>query len=167
MALTAAACRAARALLKWSMRDLAQASGVSLPTLLKIERGDAVSAEVARKVETAFMAHHVTLRVGRGEGAKLQPGAGAPLDDRATLVRSLPMVTTKGPRADGTYRVLFEVPARLRPPGWLPTTPLPIQAPRRGDLTDPREVASIRKDAKALHERLKSARRGGGEGSRP
>lgn len=64
------------------------------------------------------------------------------------------------PRKDGTARVLFEVPARLRPFGWLPATPLPITGERRGDLTDADEVSRIQADAKALMERLQAARMG-------
>jgi integrase len=64
------------------------------------------------------------------------------------------------PRADGTWRVLFEVPARNRPPGWPSTRPLPTVG-RRGDLTDPAEVARIRADAERLHAELQVARMGG------
>lgn len=41
-ALTPEACRAARALLKWSMRDLAKAAGVSLETVLRVEQGGGI-----------------------------------------------------------------------------------------------------------------------------
>lgn len=63
------------------------------------------------------------------------------------------------PRADGTHRVLFEVPARLRPSGWSPARPLPIEG-RRGDLTDPAEVERIRTDAAAMLSELIAARSG-------
>lgn len=66
-------------------------------------------------------------------------------------------VSARGPRADGTYRVLFEVPPKLRPSGWLPTIPLPIEG-RRGNLSDPDECARIRKDADALYERYQRAK---------
>lgn len=71
-------------------------------------------------------------------------------------------VSVRGPRADGTYRVLFEIPPRLRPSGWLPTIPLPIHD-RRGDLKDAAEVARIQADAARLYnDYLKARGRGGG-----
>lgn len=63
-------------------------------------------------------------------------------------------------RADGTYRVLFEVPPRLRPSGWLPTFPLPIRQPRTGNLSDAAEVARIKADAAQLLQELREARSG-------
>lgn len=66
-------------------------------------------------------------------------------------------VSVRGPRADGTYRVLFEVPKRLRPSGWPSTRPLPIEG-RRGDLTDAAEVARIQADAERLYQDLQRAR---------
>jgi hypothetical protein len=62
------------------------------------------------------------------------------------------------PRADGTYRVLFEVPKRLRPSGWSAAIPLPLDAPRTGNLGDASEVARIQADAGDLYERLTTAR---------
>ena len=41
MAITPQACRAARALLGWSMRDLASRSGVSLGAVNRLEGGEA------------------------------------------------------------------------------------------------------------------------------
>lgn len=55
-------------------------------------------------------------------------------------------------RGDGTFRVLFEIPPRLRPSGWSPTIPLPRQAPRTGALDNADELARIRTDAAALYE---------------
>jgi hypothetical protein len=63
------------------------------------------------------------------------------------------------PRADGTFRVLFEVPTRLRPEGWAPSIPLPIED-RRGDLTDEAEVARIRGDATRLYDDFLNKRSG-------
>lgn len=62
-------------------------------------------------------------------------------------------------RKDGTARVLFEVPARLRPSDWPSTRPLPIEG-RRGDLTDAAEVARIQADAARLYVELMAARNG-------
>ncbi|MCR5875110.1 hypothetical protein LRS10_13510 [Phenylobacterium sp. J426] len=67
---------------------------------------------------------------------------------------------TLRPRADGTHRVLFEVPPRLRPSGWSATIPLPIKEPRAGNLADADEVRRIQQDAKALYEKLQRERRG-------
>lgn len=84
---------------------------------------------------------------------------------RSTLMPSVQLdlgkfVVLRGPRADGTYRVLFELPPRLRPSGWLPTTPLPIEGVRRGDLTDADEVARIQRDAAKLYAAYVQARLG-------
>lgn len=64
------------------------------------------------------------------------------------------------PRSDGTFRVLFEVPPRLRPSGWCPTFPLPLQQPRTGNLADLEEVRRIREDAATLLRELREARDG-------
>lgn len=62
-------------------------------------------------------------------------------------------------RKDGTARVLFEVPARLRPSGWPSTRPLLIEG-RRGHLTGAAEAARIQADAKRLYAELMAARTG-------
>lgn len=68
-------------------------------------------------------------------------------------------------RADGTHRVLFQVPDRLRPSGWSPTIPLPLNAERHGRL-DADEVAAIQRDAASLHRDLTRARTGADPGDR-
>lgn len=70
--LTGAACRAARALLKWSMRDLASQSGVSLPTILKLENDGQVTEDTADKIRAAFERHGVEITNGNGTGARLR-----------------------------------------------------------------------------------------------
>lgn len=62
-------------------------------------------------------------------------------------------------RTDGTHPVVFEVPKRLRPPGWPSTIPLPTER-RRGDLTDAAELARIRADADRHYRRLLETRAG-------
>ena len=57
---------------------------------------------------------------------------------------------TLRPRKDGTFNVLFEIPRRLRPAEMMPTTPLPRQGCRTGDLGDLEEVVRIKADAAAL-----------------
>jgi transcriptional regulator with XRE-family HTH domain len=70
--LTGPACRAGRALLKWSMRDLVEASGVSLPTILKLENDGAVTADTAFKISRAFERYGVEITNGDGTGARLR-----------------------------------------------------------------------------------------------
>lgn len=55
------------------------------------------------------------------------------------------------PRSDGTHRVVFSVPGKVRPKGWRPTISLPLEKPRSGDLSDQAEVDRIKQDAIALH----------------
>jgi hypothetical protein len=62
-------------------------------------------------------------------------------------------------RKDGTARVFFQVPERLRPSDWPSLIPLPHQE-RRGDLKDASEVQRIQQDAAALYDRLQAARAG-------
>lgn len=69
--LTAAACRAARALLNWSVRDLQAAAGVSPNTVATIEADGSVRAETAQKIVDAFRAHSVEITNGDGTGARL------------------------------------------------------------------------------------------------
>ena len=62
MAITPQACRAARALLGWSMRDLASRSGVSLGAVNRLEGGEATPRRgTAKKVIDAFTAHGVQI----------------------------------------------------------------------------------------------------------
>lgn len=68
---------------------------------------------------------------------------------------------TVRPRRNGTARVLFEVPARLRPSGWSPQIPLPVTGERKGNLRDADEVARIQADAAKLLTQLHDAKLGG------
>lgn len=72
--LTGPACRAARALLGWSMRDLREASGVALATITAIENGQDHRASTADKLVEAFRAHGVEITNGDGTGARLLLG---------------------------------------------------------------------------------------------
>lgn len=74
--LTGAACRAGRALLGWSMRDLKRESGVSLPTIQKIEAGGAFYESTAQKIVHAFETHFVEITNGSGTGARLRMNRG-------------------------------------------------------------------------------------------
>jgi integrase len=62
-------------------------------------------------------------------------------------------------RDDGSYRVLFEVPKRLRPAHWPATRPLPISGVRTGNLSDDGEVDRIKVDAAALAKDLEQAKK--------
>lgn len=70
-----------------------------------------------------------------------------------------PYVIVRGPRADGTYRVVFAVKKSLRPSGWPAERTLPIEN-RKGDLSDPVEVAAIIRDAENFHAELLAMRLG-------
>lgn len=67
---------------------------------------------------------------------------------------------TLRPRKDGTFRVLMEVPARLRPSGWLAAIPLPLDGTRTGDLKNLDEVKRIQDDAAQLYQALLRSRAG-------
>lgn len=159
--------RAMRGAVDWSMRDLAEAAGVGLATVLKAEQGGEVTATTERKLRGAFVAMGVFVR-RQGEGftitmrhraAPARPGVPAEL-------MGLPYVTFR-PRKDGTHRVLFEVPARLRPMGWKASRPLPLTYRRAGDLSDPGEVAAIKEDARKLFAQIENARRRSPERASP
>jgi len=61
MAVTPEACRAGRAILKWSMRDLADHSGVAWTTINRLEAGTEARDATAAKIVDAFTAHGVEL----------------------------------------------------------------------------------------------------------
>jgi transcriptional regulator with XRE-family HTH domain len=153
------AIRTMRAALGWSLRDLAAHSGLALNTVHAAESGSVVARKTERALRTALRVHGVTCRRS-GDTVHVQiRQTGPSLRLRvAEELAGLPYVTLRGPREDGTYRVLFEVPARLRPQGWPPTRPLPVSARRRGDLTDQAEVAAIRSDAERFATALSSVR---------
>jgi hypothetical protein len=65
---------------------------------------------------------------------------------------------TVRPRDDGTFRVLFEVPKRLRPDGWPATQPLPLTGERNGRLDDSDECSRIRRDAAGLVVKLQRSK---------
>ena len=52
--ITAAQCRAARALLEWTQRDLMAASSVSLPSIKRFERGNGRTELVNDSLRHAF-----------------------------------------------------------------------------------------------------------------
>ena len=171
--ITPATLRAARAALGWSMRDLEAEAGVTRPTIVRIEAGGEASRQVAAKLVRAFRRHGVSMQREKGsvlvrvrvaeDGSPIAPRPVSPAD----VLHDLPYVTAR-PRKDGKCRVLFEVPSRLRPPGWSPTVPLSLTGDIGVDLSDPAAVAAVRKNAGALMHRLQAAReRALGERSAP
>lgn len=72
--LTGPACRAARALLGWSMRDLREKSGVALATITAIEGGEDHRVSTADRIVQAFADHGVEITNGNGTGARLLSG---------------------------------------------------------------------------------------------
>lgn len=70
--LTPEACRAARAILRWSMRDLAEQSGVALATVLRFDQGGALRPSTETQMVEAFAAHNVEITNGDGTGARLR-----------------------------------------------------------------------------------------------
>ena len=73
----------------------------------------------------------------------------------------LPRYVVLRPRADGTTRVLFELPTRFRPAGWRPAIPLPLTEARRGDLTNEDEVRRIIEDGEGCYRSYLKEVRGG------
>ena len=64
--LAPAACREARALLNWTIRDLMREAAVSPGTVVGIEHGTAVRPATAAKIVAAFEAHGVEIVVDGG-----------------------------------------------------------------------------------------------------
>lgn len=71
-ALTPQACRAARGLLNWSIRDLMREAGVSPNTVTALEAGKDLRPETAAKIVEAFARHQVEITNGDGTGARLK-----------------------------------------------------------------------------------------------
>lgn len=69
--LTGPSCRAARALLGWSMRDLRDASGVALATITAIESGQDHRASTADRIVQTFADNGVEITNGDATGARL------------------------------------------------------------------------------------------------
>lgn len=69
--LTPEACRAGRALLRWSVANLCEKAGVSPNTVTKLENGGVVRAESASRLVAAFKKARVEITNGDGTGARL------------------------------------------------------------------------------------------------
>ena len=70
--LTPEACRAGRAILKWSVRDLAEQAGIAFSTVHLLERGESVREDTRAKIAAAFAAHDVEIIDADGTGAILR-----------------------------------------------------------------------------------------------
>lgn len=153
--LNPSALRAMRGAMGWSLRDLARESGVAVGTVLTMEKGQHVSARSIQRVRRAFRSHGINVRQ---DGSTVVVRIGPPpvvAQNTPDSLRGLRYVVVR-PRADGTRRVLFEVPARIRPPGWPAARPLPVHG-RTGRLA-PEEVCAIKADAARLLAELYAAR---------
>lgn len=69
--LTPDACRAARALLRWGVRDLAEHANVGVASVARYEAGDPLRQDTIDKLQEAFEANGVEITNGRGTGARL------------------------------------------------------------------------------------------------
>lgn len=69
--LTPQACRAARALLNWTTRDLQREAELSPNTLSDVENGRPFTEATSAKIVAAFARHNVEITNGDGTGAKL------------------------------------------------------------------------------------------------
>lgn len=149
-----AVMRAMRAVVGWSMRDLAAKADVSLATILKMESGARVSHRVEQRVQAAFAAHGVKAWLQKG-GAMVSildeppPAPVTPADE----LRVIPWVSV-WPLSGGRHKVEFRVPSMHRPDRWPASQRLPLCGPRTGNLDDPFELAAIKRDALTLGARL-------------
>lgn len=62
-------CRAARGLIGWGVRELAAAAKVSVDTIFRLERGDALKERTLEDVRAAFEKAGVTFIPENGGGA--------------------------------------------------------------------------------------------------
>lgn len=69
--LTPEALRAARGILKWSTRDLAEASGVNSMTINAMENGRPYRADTAQKIVATLRTHGVEVLGEPSPGARL------------------------------------------------------------------------------------------------
>lgn len=69
--LTPLACKAARVLLGWGVRDLAREAGVGVSSVVRYERGDDVREETIQKIKAALEGARVEIINGAGTGARL------------------------------------------------------------------------------------------------
>lgn len=69
--LTPEANRAARAMLKWSVRDLAENAGIAFSTVHRFESTGSATETTKDKIKAAYAAHGVEITNGDYTGARL------------------------------------------------------------------------------------------------
>lgn len=67
------ACRAARAILRWSTEDLARESSVAGTTINRLENGLPSRASTEARLVATFAAHGVEILNGDAPGARMKP----------------------------------------------------------------------------------------------
>lgn len=67
------ACRAERAILRWSTEELTAQSGVAGTTINRLENGMPTRASTEAKLIAVFAAHGVEVLNGEAPGARLKP----------------------------------------------------------------------------------------------
>lgn len=70
--LTPEANRAARAILRWSVRDLADNAGIAFSTVHRFETTGVATETTKDKIKAAYAAHNVEITNGDGTGARLK-----------------------------------------------------------------------------------------------
>ncbi|MCQ1778226.1 helix-turn-helix domain-containing protein [Neorhizobium galegae] len=70
--LTPEANRAARAILKWSVRDVAEKAGIAFSTVHRFETTGTATDATKDKIKAAYAAHNVEITNGDYTGARLK-----------------------------------------------------------------------------------------------
>jgi hypothetical protein len=78
--LTAQACRAARGLLDWTVRDLMREAQLSPNTAAILERGGTIRPDTEAKITAAFARHGVQIIGGAGTTGAWMRLSGAPFE---------------------------------------------------------------------------------------
>lgn len=73
--LTPAANRAARGILKWSVRDVAENAGIAFSTVHRFEQTGIATETTKAKIVAAYTRHNVDITNGEGTGARLRKAA--------------------------------------------------------------------------------------------
>lgn len=71
--LTPEACRAARAILRWTTDDLTRESGVAGTTVNRLENGGPARASTEARLIETFATHGVEILNGDAPGARVKP----------------------------------------------------------------------------------------------
>jgi len=83
--LTPQANRAARAILQWSVRELAERAGVAFSTVHRFEKTGSCSPTVEEKIKAALALERVEITNGVGTGARLRD-QDTPHDDDSDVI---------------------------------------------------------------------------------